>query len=130
MWDTNKFVEIGAALRPACHPINFHLTFAFWKRKLLAIGMNNLKTNPRNLRLPFFGREGFYGNQAGTHSELSCIIKLGLSDTSSISFVNIRLGSNNELRMAKPCEGCSFLFKQTGFRDIFYSTAEGKIERC
>lgn len=126
-----RLEEIARALMPAdFDDKSFHVTFGLHGSKLLAVGINNKKTHTRNLRAPYLDRKKnrHVGDQIGTHSELSCIKKLPGEDLSHITFVNIRIGKSGVLRIAKPCAGCQFNFKQLGFKKVYYTTNDQTFE--
>lgn len=130
MIKTDRLVEIAKALKPANKDLSsFHVTFAYNKKRLLAIGMNSRKTHPRNLRYNYLDRKGRNRSHLVTiHSELSAVIKLGLEDCNHIDFYVLRIDNNNQLNYSKPCTGCIDLFQQVGYRNVYYSTKKGFIK--
>lgn len=125
-----KFVEIAKALQPIhnSYPVirTFHVTFATYKKKTIAIGINSLKTHPDIRRLNYYSQDGEdLRHIARTHSELNCILKLqnkfSMDYFDDLVFVNIRLDRSGKIKYARPCNGCSHLFKQTGYKKIYYS---------
>jgi hypothetical protein len=125
-----KFVEIAKALQPLhnSYPTirTFHVTFATYKKKTIAIGINSLKTHPDIQRLNYYSQDGEdLRNIARTHSELNCILKLqnkfSMDSFEDIVFVNIRLDRSGKIKYARPCNGCTHLFEQTGYKKIYYS---------
>jgi hypothetical protein len=125
-----KLVEISKALQPSYHPYStirtFHVTFALYKQKTLAIGINNTKTHPSIKKLNYSSEEGEdLRDIARTHSELNCVLKLQNKFTSylfeDIIFVNIRLDKMGNVKYAKPCNGCTHLMEQVGYKKIYYS---------
>lgn len=125
-----KFVEIAKALQPNhnSYPVirTFHVTFATYRKKTIAIGINSLKTHPDIKRLNYYSQDGVdLRHIARTHSELNCILKLqnkfSMEDFDDIIFVNVRLDRMGNLRYSRPCNGCVHLFKQTGYKKIYYS---------
>ena len=126
----NKFIEITKALQSIHHDYSlirtFHVTFAVNKKKTISIGINNTKTHPNIKRLNYCSEEGEdLRDIARTHSELNCILKLKNKYPSyslkDIIFVNIRLDKNGNVKYARPCNGCSHLLKQVGYKKVFYS---------
>jgi hypothetical protein len=129
-----KIVELGKVLQPTFHNYElnrtFHLTFAFYKKKCISIGVNSIKTHPNIKKLNYMSREGEdLRNIARMHSELNCVLKLqkkiDIDNFKNIVFVNIRLDKMGNLRYAKPCNGCSHLMKQTGYKKFYYSGEYG-----
>ncbi len=116
----NRLIEISKALQPAYKDFkSFHTTFVIKSGKIHVIGINNPKTSPRNLKFNYYD-----STLAGTHSELSAVIKLGLEICDKYTFFNIRIDKNKIVRMSKPCTGCQSMFKQVGFKHFYYSINE------
>lgn len=44
-----------------------------------------------------------------------------MEDFDDMVFVNVRLDRMGNPRYARPCNGCTHLFKQTGYKKIYYS---------
>lgn len=130
MIKTKRMIEIAKALKPDNNELSsFHVTFAYNKKRLLAIGQNSKKTHPRNLKYKYLDHKGETRNHLVTmHSELSVIIKLGLEDCSHIDFYVLRIDNSNQLNYSKPCLGCQDLFNQTGYKNIYYSTKSGFVK--
>jgi hypothetical protein len=133
-----KFTEISKALQPIHHNYDlnrtFHVTFALYKKKTVAIGINSIKTHPNIPKLDYRSEEGEdLRNIARMHSELNCVLKLqnkyGIEDLSDITFVNIRLDRMGNVRYAKPCNGCTHLLSQVGFKKLYYSLNNGEFEK-
>ena len=131
-----KFIEISKALQPTHHKYDlnrtFHVTFALDKKKTVAIGINSIKTHPNIPKLNYRSEEGEdLRTIARMHSEFNCILKLqnkyGTDDFSDITFVNIRLDRMGNVRYAKPCNGCSHLLSQVGFKNLYYSLNNGEF---
>ena len=132
-----KFIEISKALQPIHHNYDlnrtFHVTFALHKKKTVAIGINSIKTHPNIHKLDYRSEEGEdLRTIARMHSELNCILKLqnkyGVEDLSDIAFVNVRLDKMGNVRYAKPCNGCSHLLRQVGFKKLYYSLNNGEFQ--
>lgn len=119
-----KSVEIARALRPRYATGRcFHITTAFEKNRLIAIGTNNYnKTHPKALL--YRKKETWSDYVPSIHSELSAVLKLGEESCGDLVFFNIRIDKNDELNNSHPCSGCAELLRQTGFKKLFYSTSE------
>jgi|APGre2960657505_1045072.scaffolds.fasta_scaffold30645_2 deoxycytidylate deaminase len=124
----HKSVEIARALRSRYSTGRcFHITTAFDKNRLIAIGANNYnKTHPRAYL--FRKKEAEADYKPSIHSELSAILKLGKEDCSDFSFFNVRIDKNGEINNSRPCSGCIGLMEQTGFKKLFYSTNTGSYK--
>tara|TARA_R110000796_G_scaffold5291_4_gene20047 strand:- start:361 stop:741 length:381 start_codon:yes stop_codon:yes gene_type:complete len=118
----NKYIELARALQPPCHSVRqFHVTFALAKKKILAIGINGAKTNPKTQEFAYVGDP----YQIGTHSELAAVIKLGRLDCSRLTFINVRLKKDGKVALSKPCVGCEDMLNQIGFKRVFYTLDNG-----
>ena len=128
----NRLTEIAYALKPPEFGYKcWHVTFALRKSKVLSIGVNDhTKTHTRNLRLPHIDIETgkHFGARANIHSELACLLKLGMEDCSSLTFVNARIDRNGDLNMSIPCNGCRAMLSQVGFKRIYYTSKKGIFE--
>ena len=129
-----KYIDIAKALQPIHHnyPSNrtFHVTFGLDKKRIIAIGINSIKTHPNIKKLNYRSQEGEdLRDIARMHSELNCILKLqnkhGIDDFTNIILVNIRLDRMGDVRYARPCNGCSHLLEQVGYKKLYYSGEDG-----
>lgn len=106
-----------------------HVTLAFRRQKLLAIGINMVKTHTSNLQLPYVKHNTNISDQVGIHSERRAMHLLekryNLTDFSGITFLNMRFSKTGVLGTSKPCSGCMEDFRNRGFKQIIYSTTEG-----
>jgi deoxycytidylate deaminase len=107
-----------------------HFSFIMDKSRILAIGLNSMKTHPLNLKYNYVNKnKEKISNIVGTHSELSAVIKLGEEDCSGLMIVNTRINRNNKLDYSAPCNGCSDMIKQLNFKEVWYSNANGLFEK-
>ncbi len=127
-----KLKEISIALAPKqphdqrCR----HFSFILSKKKILAIGTNNPKTHPFNLKYNFVNRKNIPINDlVGTHSELNALIKLGTDDVSGLVLVNTRVNRNNQIDLSMPCTGCQSLIHTLDFKKVFFSNKNGDFEQ-
>ena len=132
-----KFIDISKALQPIHHNYSlnrtFHVTFALDKKRPIAIGINSSKTHPNIKKLDYRSAEGEdLRDIARMHSELNCILKLqnkyGIENFKDMTFINIRLDKMGNVRYARPCNGCSHLLQQVGYKKVYYSTDDGKFK--
>lgn len=110
---------------------NFHCTFILDKNKIIKIGINNYnKIHPYHKFGHYYPTKRINSKpyQAGLHSEIAAIIRLGEEYCSEYTFVNVRLGMKGELRMAKPCENCQRVLRDVGFKRLFFSTESEFME--
>ena len=127
----NKCIEITKCIKKDKESgRSFHATFIFDKGKLLSIGFNNYNKLHRSTK---FGKyKGTKANPdqyiAGLHSEIDSIIKLGRTDCSRLTFINIRIDNNERPNMSKPCENCFRVLQGLGFKQIYYLNALGDTQ--
>ena len=126
----NHLIQFSKALQPDFHNYElnrtFHVTFALYKQKCVSVGWNSIKTHPNIKKLNYRSEDGEdLRDVARMHSELNCVLKLqnkmDIDDFNDMVFVNIRLDKSGEVKYAKPCNGCTHLLKQVGYKKIFYS---------
>jgi deoxycytidylate deaminase len=127
----NKCIEITKCLKKNKESgRSFHTTFIYDKGKLLSIGFNSYKKLHR--RHIFGAYKGTKDNPeqyiAGIHSEIDAIIKLGRTDCSRLTFINIRIDNNEHANISKPCENCFRVLQGLGFKQIYYIDASGFIQ--
>lgn len=126
---TYNLLKKSKKLQFFCHKSEirtFHVTFALYKKKILSIGINSTKTHPNIKKLNYRAEDGEdLRDIARTHSELNCVLKLqnkiNLEKFNDLIFVNVRLDKNGNVKYARPCNGCSHLLKQVGYKKVFYS---------
>lgn len=119
----NRLEEISRALKPVHQSgRTFHVTFVYKKNKMLCIGHNNYnKKHPYHkfgVYKPF--KDGGENYVAGIHSECAALIKLGMEDCSDLTFVNIRIGSDGNAAISKPCDNCQRLLNEVGHKRIWF----------
>lgn len=118
-----RLEEITKALKPTKQTGKcFHTTFAFKGNKMLAIGYNNYnKLHPHHKFGVYEPTKDLNSNYtAGIHSEISCLIKLGVEDCSDITFVNVRIDNNDKPAISKPCANCECILEQVGNRKVWF----------
>jgi deoxycytidylate deaminase len=126
-----KCIEISKCLKKDKESgRSFHCTFIYNKNKLLSIGFNSYKKLHR--RHIFGAYKGTKDNPeqyiAGIHSEIDALIKLGKTDCSKLTFVNVRIDKNKQANISKPCENCFRVLQGLGFKQIYYIDALGCIQ--
>lgn len=124
-----RLKEIALALYPPGFDLRcYHVTFILRKGKIVTIGLNNSKTNTKNLKYDYFASNGDDLRRiCGTHSEISSLIRGGREDYSNFDFVNIRLDRQGKLLYSRPCRGCSSALQQVGFRRFYYTERNGEM---
>ena len=110
-----------------------HFSFIIHKKRIISIGQNKSKTHPTNLRNRKISvRTGEdFSEQKHICSEFDAINKLKKQtniDTEKCTLVNLRYDRNRRLAYAKPCMSCKSLLTYFHFKNIVFSTNEGKYE--
>lgn len=132
MINFDKCLEVSGALWSKDHPIrSFHISFLFYKNRIVSIATNDKKTNPLNLRNPKINEFGI--NVSDTKyscSEMRAFLKV--RNTTNIPFhkltlVNVRLNRNREFGFARPCVSCENLIKFCNIRKVFYTNELGNF---
>ena len=77
-----------------------------------------------------FGMRFNGGNtlKATLHAELSCVLNLDKSITQGASIMVVRIRSNGDYALSKPCEMCHGSLLFTGVKKVYYSNNEGELE--
>jgi deoxycytidylate deaminase len=126
----NKCIEITKCLKKHKETgHSFHATFIYDKNKLLSIGFNNYKKLHRSHKFGIY--KGYKDNPekyvASIHSEIDALIKLGRTNCSKLTFINIRIDNNGNPNIAKPCSNCLKVLQDVGFKNIYFTNLN-KIE--
>lgn len=107
----------------------FHLTAIFSNKKMLSIGWNDYRAIHPAHRFgeykPYKANTDDY--QPSVHSEVAALIRLGEQNTKKYTFVNVRIGPNGFVNLAKPCANCQRVLEQIGFKKLYYSDANGNF---
>ena len=129
-----RLEEIGESLidyssSKRCH----HFSFILYKNRIVAIGSNNKKTHPTNLKNPKISTKTGenFSDQKFTCSEFSAILKLKRLtniDSKKCTLVNIRYDRNKKLALAKPCMSCDNLLRYFLFKKIYSTNNKGEYE--
>jgi hypothetical protein len=94
-----------------------HISLIFHKKRLISVGANYFKTHPKAQELGYQFDE--------MHSELDAYRKLPRNmKKKKLTLVNIRMNSNKELRISRPCEICEGWCVEV-FDKIYYTDNEG-----
>lgn len=108
-----------------------HFSFILNKKKIVAIGTNQQKTHPTNLKnrkISTTTGEDF-SDQKHVCSEFNAIIKLkNLTNinTKKCTLVNLRYDRNRRLALASPCMSCISLLKYHEFKKIIWTNKNGE----
>jgi hypothetical protein len=100
-----------------------HFSFILNKSKLLAIGLNNYeKSHP-------IIKDFNYHPFAFIHAELAACLKLGMTDCSGLTIVNVRVNGNGAIDNSCFCKGCASLIRSLNFKKAFFTNKKGNFER-
>lgn len=132
----DRLVEIAEAIWSPKHPLRcFHISFVLKKKKIIAIGINSVKTHTSNLKHPKFANSNPSLNikaDAGACSELQACLKLKNKTnikSKKCVLVNIRINKHGEVKNSKPCQSCANLLNYFEFKDVYYSNNEGAFNK-
>jgi cytidine deaminase len=129
--ESNKYISLARSLMPPLDEQDartFHVTFITRRGKIQKIGVNSMKTHPKNLRYNYFGKYGEDIREfVGVHSEMSAILKYGKEECYDCTFINVRIDRNGKVCMSMPCRGCQSILKQVGYKNIWYTDAYGNF---
>jgi hypothetical protein len=127
----NRSLEIAHGLFDPNLALNFHVSLAFYKGRVVGIATNDSKTSPVNLYNRKYNREGLdISTSKGRCSELNLYIKLKNKTNlpfEKLDIVNVRINRNKELALSKPCLGCSSLIQYLKPKSLFYSLDGGQF---
>ena len=99
------------------------------KNKILAVGVNQLKSHPMQKRYNKFRPLNNDNINNNIHAELDAVIKCNKDDLIGASIYVYRESSDTQLRMCKPCEACTELIKRCGIKTIYYTDVDGYYSR-
>jgi tRNA(Arg) A34 adenosine deaminase TadA len=90
----------------------------FKGKRVIAIAHNAVRSN----KIPY----KFKNYLESSHAEAHAIIK-ARRNLKDYNILVVRINSNGELRMAKPCEFCQEFIDYVGIRNVYYSTNDANI---
>lgn len=108
-----------------------HFSFILHKKRIVAIGINQQKTHPTNLKnrkVSAITGEDF-SDQKHICSEFNAIIKLKKLtniDTKKCTLINLRYDRNKKLALASPCMSCVSLLKYHEFKQVIWTDNRGQ----
>ena len=118
----NKLIEKSYEMTDLPVSEKLHFSFIFHKRKMLCVGWNNgWFTHPLAKK---FGHR-----YSVTHSELAAIKALPYSKKflKKCTLINIRIGKNGKVAMAKPCKHCQEMLNYFNIKRIIYTDNNGNF---
>jgi len=87
-----------------------------YKNKIIKCKHNIGKTHPKLCKFTEF---------PFIHSESACILSNGLDNCENCIIYTVRILSNNEIALAKPCTTCYKLMQYTNIKKCYFTTKEG-----
>ena len=107
-----------------------HFSFILNKKRIVAIGTNQQKTHPINLKNRKVSvRTGEdFSEQKYICSEFNAIIKLKRLtniDTKKCTIVNLRYDRNRKIALARPCMSCNSLLAYHEFKKVIWTDDRG-----
>lgn len=128
----NKVKEIAYAIFDKTElthtSLNFHLSFAFRKNRLLALKSNKRTSHSINLRNPKFRRDNNVSDKSCLCSEASLFIHIKNTCNipwSKIDIINIRIDKNGKIALSHPCCGCANLINYVTPHSVTFSGNDG-----
>ncbi len=113
-----KFFDLCRQVaRLSDHPQHKHGACLVSGNKIISIGFNKNKTNPKSNHL--------YKTH---HAELDVILKAGREDLSNCVLYIYRETKNGDLGNSRPCKYCMELLKRVNISKIYYSDVKGFTE--
>ena len=116
----NRIKEISAAIDGKLGQVGRcrHYSFILKKNRIVSVGFNRYnKTHP-------ILKKFNYPKYSGIHSEISAILKNGLTDCAGMTMVNTRI-NNGRFDNAAPCKYCAGMIEEMNFKDIIFTNKNG-----
>lgn len=98
-----------------------HVSFICQRNTVIAMGWNQpFKTHPLAFKFDY--------RYAAIHSELHAILNFPfpVKFLSKYYLVNVRIGKDDKLKMARPCKPCQKLLKAFELNEVYYTDNCGK----
>lgn len=129
----NKALETAQALFDPNYPMRCQVfSCAFVKGRLIAVGRNQDKTHPLNLRNILRFDNGEIHRDKKQCAELSVFLHLKKTTNipfSKISIINIRLDKNKNVKMSRPCNSCRSLISYCLPKAVYFTNDFGQFEK-
>jgi len=117
----SRLEEITRALKLGAQTgKSFHTTFVYRGNKMLCLATNNYNKLHRRHKFTDYTKNDCDNYVASLHSEISSLIRLGFTDCSDLSFVNIRIDNNDCAAVSRPCENCARVLLGVGYKNLWY----------
>lgn len=133
----DRTTEIAFGMFDPNHLVRtFHVSFAIYKNRIIAIDTNDPRTTPINLLNPRFGRHGLSEGKIikdkGSCSELRTLLKVkNRTNTpfSKISLINIRIDRNQKITQSFPCQSCQSLIEFCELDEVWFTDSNGQFQQ-
>lgn len=115
----NKLFEVACSQKTLVKTSR-HSTAIVLKNRIIAIGVNKLKTHPIMLNFNYASDKKIF-----IHSEMDALIKVlniwGPDILKQCKLYNLRVTNTNRIAMSKPCQGCMNAIQGFGLKRIFWT---------
>lgn len=115
----DKLVKRSFELLPKIsHSGNRHFSYILDGKHVLSIGINNIKkTHPLAIKYKY----------PYLHAEACAVARFPFppSELKGLRMVNVRIGKDGIVKMAKPCIGCSNFLAAFNLKEIWYTNENG-----
>lgn len=130
----NRSLQIAKALFDPAFPIRcFHLSFIWYKNRLVSVGQNTIKTHTHHKFNPKINTEGEnvseFKKTCSEFNSLNKIRRLTNIPFSKCTLINIRINRNGQLSNSRPCVSCDSLLNYLNIKEIFFTNNEGLFEK-
>lgn len=129
-----RTVDLAYALFDPKHEERcFVICAAWYKGRIIRVGINQNKTHTINNRNPLICRRtGGIVPDKHVCAELNCFI--GIKNTTNldmrrVSLVNVRIDRQMRVRYSKPCNSCKSLLKFMQPKELWFSGDSGEFEQ-
>ena len=120
----DKLIKLSRKLIQLPDARNKHFSFLILRNKIISIGYNLSFTSH-----PIAHKYGYRFD--AIHSELKCLLNTPYPPSffNKFMMVNVRIKSDGEVGLSKPCSKCQQLLNDFGIKTIYFTNKNGKFER-
>lgn len=83
-------------------------------KRIVSVGFNQYKTHPKLAK---------YSDHPFLHAETHSMIRHGLDNCEGLTMYILRYRKGGDVGMAKPCDVCMHMIKESGISKIYYTTS-------
>ena len=96
---------------------------------MICIGTNSYTKQNLHYKFGQYQSNRTQGNyNAGLHSEISGLIRLGIEDCHHLTFINVRLNNLGRPAISKPCTNCTRNLRAVGYKYLMYYDGEKYVK--